>query len=357
VTDDDGLSDTTAKLVEVGNTPPVIDIKVASLNRFIWSDEPASSYQVIITDVEDGLVTEDSEYFKNVNISYSKVDESTQEEKLGHQVSGPLVLGRAASKKHLCIGCHQEQSASVGPAFNLIADKYVSKTDAVDYLKQSIAAGGSGRWGQHNMPAHDFLSDDVRTVLSSYILALKSAPPSLPMAGELPKIQETGTFQLKASYQDQGAQGLSRIQNQQVVNMRSPQIVASSLVHHEGQANGVRTREAIGLSTVAMYGHNTNLYLGEYDLSEVKSLVLSQLYWWRLHNDVTVEIRVGSTSGEVIATGKFDYKGVKQDEEVELVLDVSATKIKEKLYLVTILPNAESEPLTLHLRDITFANE
>ena len=354
VTDDQHESSTQRKLVEVGNAPPSVDLRLIGDQSFLWPGKPMSKYQVVITDQEDGDVTQDSPAFERVSISFGKVQKEDEEQTLGHQVSGPLDVGRKASKKRLCIGCHQEQGDSVGPAFQKVADKYLSKGNPEEYLKQSIAAGSVGKWGQHQMPAHDFLSDEVLTVLAQYILALKSLPPSLPLSGVLQQSKGEGLYQLKATYTDSGADGLSAISREKTLTVRSPKILARSLISHRGAKNGLRARRVGGVPVLAMSGHKTKVLIGKMDLRQVQSITLSQKYATGLNKHVKVELRVGRANGKVLAAGQFNYDGANPQDVIELTLDVSQANTYRPLYLVVNILDEEKGTLAANMHAITF---
>jgi len=354
VTDQQNKSDTSVQLIEVGNTPPNIDISVTGNQSFIWPEKTPPQYQVTITDKEDGEVLQNSANFENVEITFTKVAEDDKEKALGHQVSGPIAPGRKESKKRLCMGCHQEQADSVGPAFQKVADRYVAKDDPQAYLKQSIAAGSTGKWGQHQMPAHDFLSDEVLTLLARYILALQSKMPSLPMRGDLPKVTDEGIYQLKAKYTDQGALDLSTISQEKSLTLRSPKILASTLVSHTGELNGLKIRDVDGLTTLAMSGDKTHVLLGTLDLSEVKTITITQKYWSLLNNNVEVQLKAGSPSGKTLAKGRFTYQGAKQNDDIQMNLDVNNLSTFEPLYLVVNISDDKKDALAAHIYSFTF---
>jgi cytochrome c len=354
VTDQQNQADTSVQVIEVGNTPPTIDISVTGNQSFIWPEKASPQYQIVIADKEDGEVLQDSVNFKNVEITFTKIENEDKEKALGHQVNGPIDPGRKESKKRLCSGCHQEQADSVGPAFQQVADRYASKDDPQSYLKQSIAAGSTGKWGQHQMPAHDFLSDEVLSVLVDYILALQSKMPSLAMHADLPKVTEEGTYELKAKYTDLGAHGLSTITQQKSLILRTPKILASTLVSHTGELNGLRVRDVDGFQTLAMSGDKTHVLLGTIDLTEVNTITISQKYWSRLNNNVEVELKAGSASGKTLAKGRFNYQGAKQEDVIEINLDVKNANTFEPLYFVVNISDAQKDALAAHLYSFTF---
>ncbi len=64
-----------------------------------------------------------------------------------------------------CLACHGLDGKVIGPGFNEVAEKYQARADAIDYLKERIRNGGSGTWGDVQMPPMPQLSDaDLDTI-------------------------------------------------------------------------------------------------------------------------------------------------------------------------------------------------
>lgn len=90
-----------------------------------------------------------------------------------------IALGAAASpafaslqlaQKNACVACHATDKKLVGPSYADVAKKYAGQADALDKLKASIKAGGSGKWGPVPMPAQAQLNDADLTALAKWIL-------------------------------------------------------------------------------------------------------------------------------------------------------------------------------------------
>lgn len=77
---------------------------------------------------------------------------------------------QALAQKNACLACHATDKKLVGPAFQDVAKKYASQSDAQAYLVKSIKAGGSGKWGPVPMPAQAALSDADASALAAWIL-------------------------------------------------------------------------------------------------------------------------------------------------------------------------------------------
>ena len=83
----------------------------------------------------------------------------------------PAHASLALAQKNACTACHATDKKMVGPSYQDVAKKYAGQKDAVDKLKASIKAGGSGKWGPVPMPAHPNLSDADAATLAAWIMA------------------------------------------------------------------------------------------------------------------------------------------------------------------------------------------
>jgi cytochrome c551/c552 len=77
------------------------------------------------------------------------------------------------TRKHNCVACHAEVGRKVGPAYQDIAKKYASRSDAADYLAKKIRAGGSGVWGSMPMPPHPQVPEADARAMAIYIMGVK----------------------------------------------------------------------------------------------------------------------------------------------------------------------------------------
>jgi len=75
--------------------------------------------------------------------------------------------------KHRCLSCHLPNNQMDLPVWSEIAEKYAGKQDAKVFLMKKISTGGSGSWGQMNMPPYPEISESAREVLVQGILAAK----------------------------------------------------------------------------------------------------------------------------------------------------------------------------------------
>jgi cytochrome c len=95
---------------------------------------------------------------------------------------GPFAAGYALTQVMDCKSCHKENSASIGPSFVRVAEKYANDKNANVYLGQKIVKGGGGVWGDVAMSAHpDLAQKDLHQILE-YIFSLKPKASKKPKA-------------------------------------------------------------------------------------------------------------------------------------------------------------------------------
>lgn len=86
---------------------------------------------------------------------------------------GKFAAGYALTQIMDCKSCHKENSASIGPSFVRVAEKYAQDKKASAYLAQKIVKGGSGVWGDVVMSAHPDIPQKDLNQIVQYILSLK----------------------------------------------------------------------------------------------------------------------------------------------------------------------------------------
>ncbi len=63
------------------------------------------------------------------------------------------------ARQNGCLNCHNVTSSIVGPAWDLVSERYKDSSDARAYLIEKVKKGGSGAWdnitGGAIMPAHE----------------------------------------------------------------------------------------------------------------------------------------------------------------------------------------------------------
>jgi cytochrome c len=72
-----------------------------------------------------------------------------------------------------CFGCHKVKEPSVGPAYNLVAQKYENTEANINMLAEKLTKGGFGNWGTVPMAAHPNVSKEDAILMAKYVLSLK----------------------------------------------------------------------------------------------------------------------------------------------------------------------------------------
>ncbi|AOK54436.1 cytochrome C [Burkholderia stagnalis] len=96
----------------------------------------------------------------------------------------PLLLGSAAAhaadadglalaQRKNCMACHAVGKPLMGPSFRDIASKYAPRSDAGDYLAQTIVKGSVGVWGNVPMPANTQLTGAEAHTLATWVMSLR----------------------------------------------------------------------------------------------------------------------------------------------------------------------------------------
>lgn len=89
------------------------------------------------------------------------------------------VAGVDLAKANNCLACHQVDKKRVGPAFNVIAQRFTGQEGAEAYLAGAIRNGGRGRWGAVPMPAQPQVSSADARLLAAWILSLTDGQPAV----------------------------------------------------------------------------------------------------------------------------------------------------------------------------------
>lgn len=84
----------------------------------------------------------------------------------------PGADGLALAQRKNCLACHAIGKPLMGPSFRDIAGRYAARTDAADYLAQSIVNGSVGVWGNVPMPANTQLTSAEAHTLAQWVLSL-----------------------------------------------------------------------------------------------------------------------------------------------------------------------------------------
>ena len=110
--------------------------------------------------------------------------------------------------------------------------KYKGDKAALERLTKKVISGGNGVWGEVPMAPHPQLSTEDAAEMVKYILSLSKPKPkikSLPAQGTYTTVKQPndkglGVYIFRASYTDQGANGLPGVASEETFTLRNAKI-------------------------------------------------------------------------------------------------------------------------------------
>jgi cytochrome c len=311
VTDARGARSTESVQIVAGNEPPKVDIDVAGGNKTFFFPGTPIKYAASVSDHEDGSLEDGRIPADRVVVSAEYLKDGVPAEAApaaGHRSAAPDP--HADAKKLLttsdCLACHQIDRKSIGPAYTAVADKYRGDVEAMTKLAKKIKTGGSGVWGEVMMPPHPQITDAQATQLASYVLSLgmKSAGPSLPAKGEYtPTVPAgngpaQGAVVLRASYTDQGANGLPGATADKTLVLRAPTVVLATSDLGEGVSKMQVPQFPVPMTMPAKSGSWAKLK--QIDLTGISEVVISAMAPGQYAVGGKVEVHIDSDTGPLL---------------------------------------------------------
>ena len=328
VTDENGAIARQSTPIVVGNAPPEIEFAVAGNRTFFGLQTRALDYRVEVFDAEDGSLAdgmiEDETVEVSMDFSFTSLPHGTVASR-----------GELLAQENGCMACHQIESASAGPSYREVADRYFNQDNAVRYLTQKTRDGGIGVWGQVVMPPHTHVSEKDARTIASFILSLAYRDDGLLVQDELEldmhlqTIERNaylgpiprGTYVLRAEYEDRGTDVAPPIAAMSELRLIPARIVLGEVWLDRELPEPFTARIIDGVphlyqsGTVDEQGNGPEpaaLHVGRFDLTGIESVVVGHL----ADNGVstwTVEIRRDSADGPLLgATSASFNEGVHQ---------------------------------------------
>jgi len=338
VTDSQGGKSTAQTRIQVGNTPPEIDIEYAG-NQTFFLDRQSHQYTVHIHDPEDerkGGIDLD-----RATVNFLYVSEGYDLEVLlgdPHTQLNPsfqYAKGMRLVQNSDCYTCHAVDTASVGPSYREVAQKYNDQYDAIAYLSQKIISGGNGVWGEKIMPGHPQHTEGETQEMAKYIMSLGNEKnESYPLSGIIitnrhAPADEEGAYVLSATYEDKGWKDLPAISKRNMLILRHPKLQAED--YDEGMHLTNRmTGKNRNIAVVQVREDQAYLAFNDIDLTGIRQL--------RLHLQAdqggTIIPRLDSPDGESLGSMGVGPARKGQEDWKTYDLFIKNTTGKHDLYLV-----------------------
>jgi cytochrome c len=335
VTDAKGLSDSRELNIVAGNQPPVVAVNIVQANKSFYFPGQPITYQVSVTDKEDGSLARLSTSPGQINPKQVVVRATYGEETpaqnaseadrgpAGHKFSEATYLGngKVLMEKSDCKACHFTDKKSVGPAFADVAKRYKGDANAVASLSNKIIKGGGGVWGDAIMTAHPQLASADAGEIVKYILTMSDKPvtaPLLPTKGTItPAKDQQGNLVLQAYYTDKGAKGLPAQTTQQALVLRNPVL---TMGFSDSQSKGTMIFKMGQSPIVIVQASDTYVRFNKLDLTGIKAMEFTVAAPKAQLNATggRIEVRIDSPTGQLL--GQSDE--IKPSEvEVKSVAD------------------------------------
>lgn len=373
VTDAGGQEATALLRFVVGNERPVVAITATPNRSFYWEGQPLE-YTVAVTDKEDGSTATGGIAPGDVSIKFGYVGggEDLAQVMIAESID-PVLAGRElATKDSDCHACHGVDSASIGPSFTEIAQRYASDESADAIIRHAIKEGASGKWGgTHVMPVHPGLTDAQLAQLSAFILSLNDAQSTpaatTDLAGTLTFDQHKedfihvqmdrgvavdlgkfyrGSYYFNARYTDRGTAQAPALQGQDALVLRSHILLANDFDATDGvMLVGVEDGMEIGLVNAPTGGSAFSYgLLKGIDLTGINRIVVMATGVKPIMSGGLLELRIDDKDSPAIASQPIDIPLIPSLDNAYVSLDVSQIDGVHDLYFgAPAVPDADAD--------------
>ncbi len=348
--------------ISVGNEPPVLRLEMTKSNKSFYVANKSFDYQIKVTDKEDGILGNgiDQENVA-VNIDYLAEGYDKNIIAMGHRTadaSAAFGNGKKLIEASDCMACHTKDKKSIGPTYREVSNKYKGDDKALEILTKKVIAGGSGVWGETAMAGHPSLKKEDVNEMVKYILNIaneKSKEKSLPVTGKyttkIPNDDKgKGVYIVRASYEDQGANGIEPLRSEQSFVLRN-----SKMDPHNFDEYQDVNKMAFGGNNMAIPAKSgAYMALKQIDINGLKELIIQAIAPKPQLNAAggKVELRLASPTGQLLGKSEFFAASEKMDftpKSLSIPINLSgvATDKLQDLYAVFVNPESGTQSLMI----------
>lgn len=396
VTDPDGETNSDSFEVVTGNERPQVALEITRGNRSFYFPGGAIEYNVQVSDHEDGSLADGQIDPERVSLTAEYIPSGMTPSQLGElQADGVIESGTALShvqarmliNQYHCRTCHDPASASVGPSFTEIAQRYEG-TEAADTLLQSVTEGSTGKWGEVPMPPNPTVSEaEVRQIVN-YILSFaqpETDPEQLPLqaiftttayetnggGGRIGRFYtipyQRGSYILHASYTDSGSEETPGLEltGEETVLLRYPLLAPeeADIFSEEGISFTPSTSDP----GFIVSGQEPYIGYSQIDLSNINQISIGALtrFWhWSHFIGAMVEVRLDAPDGRLVDEPKPQFRpdSIKPEDgpffndnwDPPVEVDISHINGIHDVYIVFRNTEAKTEDALLTVTGIEF---
>jgi cytochrome c len=313
VSDPSGASSRDSVKVVAGNEAPRVDLAITKGNRSFYFPGERIDYAVRATDQEDGqpapdrvIVTADYVPSGMTPRELASASAVSPDESMRH-LRAVSIIARSD-----CVACHRMDSAFVGPGFRQVAQRYAGQA-AVEKVAQKIITGGKGVWGEVAMPPHPSITPAEASTLAQYVLSQSNTstrPRRLPLSGSYATAErrapagdrgqtrtERGSYVLRASYTDNGANGVAPLTTSTAVLLRHPVLAPETA---DSISRGITFNASKGDPGFVIRRSASHVAFKDLDLTGIGSVeigALTRFYTWSHFKGATIEVHLDSANG------------------------------------------------------------
>lgn len=309
VTDSKGSGDSKTLQLSAGNEPPLVTFDLLGANRSFYFSGDEIKYKILVNDKEDGIrnLGDPNAAIPDVSISYLPPGYD-----LGRlaNINGPIdpitEFGVQLIDKSNCKSCHSLTTASLGPTFTSVAERYNNDKGAPDRLTRKIIEGGSGNWGDVMMPAHPAIPQGEARAIVKYILGLGIEQEDFSLKSEGKYILQPpagepagGSFVFRASYTDKGSVIAPPQTTTDMVVLRNP--VVPVIQFDEFSGVEINKHVFYNMSDLSPVNSPGFIKLHSIDLMGISVIQLqTDFSSEKQYSGWNVEIRVDSLTGQIL---------------------------------------------------------
>ncbi len=396
VTDPFGEEDSDSFEVVAGNESPDVTLQMNRGNRSFYFPDETISYQVNVTDYEDGSLEEGNidadeviltaEYIPS-GLSFVQLNELVRQGKFESGEPIRFIQARDLIEQYHCTTCHSVDHGIVGPSFMEIADSILDNIHHEE-LSRKIIEGSTGNWGEIPMPPNPMVSPAEAQQIAEYILSLNdpgSKTEILSITGDyITKAFERtsgegrlgrfysipyqrGSYLLHASYTDHGSDQMDGLElsGEDFILLRYPLLAPEDADFFSEK--GISFTPSTNDPGFIVSGKEAYIGFEKIDLSEINEIKIGALtrFWhWSHFAGAMVELRLGSPDGTPVGDPYPQFKpdhitpddgpffGNNWDDPV--VVDVTDLDGIYDLYIIFRNPDAADNDALLTITGIEF---